>query len=156
MSRIAIYPGTFDPLTKGHIDIIERALLLFDQIIVAVASNPGKHPFFSYDKRIELTKSCLSSYDQVIVEGFDGLFVNFAQSKQARIVIRGLRAVSDFEYEFMLAGMNRQLMPDIETVYLMPSDEYMFISSSFVRELARLHGDIDKFVPKEVKMALFS
>lgn len=147
MKHVAVYPGTFDPLTNGHLNIVHRALTLFDQVIVAVAANFDKKPLLSYEQRVDLAKKCFSSHKNVSVEGFDNLLTDFIQSKNARIVIRGLRAVSDFEYEFMLAGMNRKLMPSIETVYLMPSDEYMFVSSSFVREVAKLKGDISRFVP---------
>lgn len=150
MKHIAVYPGTFDPLTNGHVNIVERALTLFDSVIVAVAANLDKRPFLPYAQRIELTKQCFAPYKNVRVEGFDNLLTDFIQSKGTTIVIRGLRAVSDFEYEFMLAGMNRKLMPQIETIYLMPCDDYMFVSSSFVREVAKLQGDISKFVPSPV------
>lgn len=154
MKHIAVYPGTFDPLTNGHVNIVERAFNLFDEVIVAVASNPDKRPFLSYDQRIELARKSFAKYPQVSVEGFDTLLTDFLQTKNTSIVIRGLRAVSDFEYEFMLAGMNRKLMPKIETIYLMPSDEYMFVSSSFVREVAKLKGDVRTFVPGVVFDAL--
>ncbi len=155
MKQVAIYPGTFDPLTNGHVDIVKRALALFDKVIVAVAESPDKRPFLSHEQRISLARQCFSPHGNVSVEGFSGLLTNFALSKSTTIVIRGLRAVSDFEYEFMLAGMNRKLMPTIETIYLMPSDEYMFVSSSFVREVAKLKGDITKFVPPEVLAVLY-
>lgn len=154
MKHIAIYPGTFDPLTNGHVNIVERALSLFGEVVVAVAENPDKKPFLSYAQRIELAKKSFIQHKNVHVEGFNNLLTDFIQSKNTTIVIRGLRAVSDFEYEFMLAGMNRKLMPKIETVYLMPSDEYMFVSSSFVREVAKLKGDISRFVPPAVLEAL--
>ncbi|MCD8525130.1 MAG: pantetheine-phosphate adenylyltransferase [Gammaproteobacteria bacterium] len=154
MKKIAVYPGTFDPLTNGHVNIVERALRIFDQVIVAVAENPDKRPFLTYQRRIELATQCFLAQKGVVVEGFSGLLTDFVVSKNTTIVIRGLRAVSDFEYEFMLAGMNRKLMPMIETVYLMPSDDYMFVSSSFVREVAKLKGDISALVPNAVLMAL--
>jgi pantetheine-phosphate adenylyltransferase len=150
MKHIAIYPGTFDPLTNGHVNIVERALTLFDEIIVAVSESPDKKPFLPHAQRIELAQKSFAQVNNVHVEGFDTLLTDFLRSKNARAVIRGLRAVSDFEYEFMLAGMNRQLMPEIETIYLMPSDEYMFVSSTFVREVAKLNGDVSHFVPPVV------
>jgi pantetheine-phosphate adenylyltransferase len=149
-NRTAVYPGTFDPLTNGHVDIIQRALQLFDRVIVAVADNRNKKPWLAYEKRIELAQKSLSHLPNVVVEGFAGLLTDFIKARDLTVVIRGLRAVSDFEYEFSLAGMNRKLMPEIETVYLMPSDEYMFVSSSFVREVAQLGGDVARFVPAPV------
>jgi len=154
MKKIAVYPGTFDPLTNGHVNIVERALKIFDQVIVAVAENPDKRPFLTYKRRIQLAEQCFLNQKGVVVEGFSGLLTDFIFLKNTTIVIRGLRAVSDFEYEFMLAGMNRKLMPTIETVYLMPSDDYMFVSSSFVREVAKLKGDISALVPSAVLIAL--
>lgn len=154
MKRIAVYPGTFDPLTNGHVNIVQRALSLFDEIIIAVASNPDKRPFLPYDQRITLARANFVDEPRVTVEGFDTLLTDFLRSKKANVVIRGLRAVSDFEYEFSLAGMNRKLMPEIETIYLMPSDEYMFMSSSFVREVAKLNGDVSRFVPPVILAAL--
>lgn len=154
MKKIAVYPGTFDPITYGHVNIVERALTIFDEVIVAVAENLDKRPFLTYKRRIELAQQCFLHQKSVLVEGFSGLLTDFVSSKNTTIVIRGLRAVSDFEYEFMLAGMNRKLMPTIETVYLMPSDDYMFVSSSFVREVAKLKGDISALVPNPVLMAL--
>ena len=154
MKQIAVYPGTFDPLTNGHVNIVQRALNLFDEVIVAVASNPDKRPFLSYEQRVSLARECFADEPRVMVDGFDILLTDFLSSKNARVVIRGLRAVSDFEYEFMLAGMNRKLMPKIETIYLMPSDEYMFVSSTFVREAAKLKGDVSAFVPAVVLKAL--
>lgn len=154
MKRIAVYPGTFDPLTNGHVNIVQRALKLFDEIIIAVASNPDKRPFLSYEQRVSLARESFADEPRVTVEGFDTLLTDFLRAKNAVVVIRGLRAVSDFEYEFSLAGMNRKLMPEIETIYLMPSDEYMFMSSSFVREVAKLKGDVSAFVPAVVLKAL--
>ena len=154
MKQIAVYPGTFDPLTNGHVNIVQRALKLFDEVIIAVASNPDKRPFLSYEQRVSLARESFADEPRVTVEGFDTLLTDFLRSKNAVVVIRGLRAVSDFEYEFMLAGMNRKLMPKIETIYLMPSDEYMFVSSTFVREAAKLKGDVSAFVPSVVLRAL--
>jgi len=147
MKTVAVYPGTFDPITNGHVNIIQRALHLFDCVIVAVAESCHKKPWLPYEKRITLAEQSLCSFDGVIVKGFSGLLTDFLQAHDTSLVIRGLRAVSDFDYEFALAGMNRKLMPSIETIYLMPSDEYMFVSSSFVREVYQLGGDISRFVP---------
>lgn len=168
--KIAVYPGTFDPITNGHIDIISRALGLFDQVIIAVADNQNKKPMFGFQERFALIEQALlcdfntevvvntgshADYqNKISVKKFDGLLTDFLREIGTNIVIRGLRAVSDFEYEFSLAGMNRKLMPEIETVYLMPSDEYMFVSSTFVREVAKLNGDVAKFVPSAVCHAL--
>jgi pantetheine-phosphate adenylyltransferase len=153
MSKIAVYPGTFDPITNGHLDLIERALTMFDQVIVAVAANKDKKPLFDLSQRVALIEQVVADKPHVSVQSFDNLLTDFLRASDSRIVIRGLRAVSDFEYEFMLAGMNRKLMPEIESVYLMPSEQYMFISSTFVREVARLHGDVSAFVPPPVLAA---
>lgn len=150
----AIYPGTFDPVTNGHIDIIKRAAALFPELIVAVASNTAKRPFLPLNVRIELIQQALIELPGVSVLGFDNLLIHFAHEQQARIIIRGLRAVADFEYEFQLAGMNRQLSTQIETLFLTPSEDSMFISSTLVREIAVLGGDISKFVPAVVVNAL--
>ncbi len=152
--RIAIYPGTFDPITNGHIDLIQRAAKLFDKVIVAIASNSKKNPRFSLEKRIELAQQVLVNCPNVSVKGFEVLLVDFAREEKANILIRGLRAVSDFEYEFQLASMNRKLAPEIESVFLMPADEYSFISSSLVKEVATLGGDISSFVHPLVNAAL--
>lgn len=154
MKKIAVYPGTFDPLTNGHVNLVQRALKLFDEVIIAVASNADKRPFLSYEQRVLLARESFFDEPRVTVEGFDTLLTDFLRAKNAVVVIRGLRAVSDFEYEFSLAGMNRKLMPEIETIYLMSSDEYMFISSSFVREVTKLKGDVSAFVPAVVLKAL--
>lgn len=146
MKQKAIYPGTFDPVTNGHIDIITRAACIFPEIIVSVASNVGKKPFFPLDKRIDLVKQSVAHLSNVKVVGFDNLLINFVREQNAGIILRGLRAVSDFEYEFQLAGMNRKLDRQIETMFLTPSEEYMFISSSLVREIAILGGDVSRFV----------
>ncbi len=152
--RIAIYPGTFDPITNGHIDLIQRAAKLFDKVIVAIASNSKKNPRFSLEKRIKLAQQVLVNCPNVSVKGFEVLLVDFAREEKANILIRGLRAVSDFEYEFQLASMNRKLAPEIESVFLMPADEYSFISSSLVKEVATLGGDISSFVHPLVNAAL--
>lgn len=151
---IAVYPGTFDPITTGHIDLIERASKLFEQTIVAVAESPAKHPLFPFTQRIELCQDCLSHLPNVRVIGFTGLLVNFVEQMQAQVLLRGLRAVSDFEYEFQLASMNRRLNANIETVFLTPAEQYAFISSSLVREIARLDGNISEFVAEPVAKAL--
>src|SRR5690606_18763555 len=143
----AVYPGTFDPLTRGHEDLVRRAAKLFDRVIVAVAADSGgKAPFFSLSDRIKMAQEVLKNYSNIQVMGFSGLLTEFLQQQNARIILRGLRAVSDFEYEFQLAGMNRSLYPDVETVFMTPSEQYMFISATIVREIARLGGDAGKFV----------
>lgn len=143
----AVYPGTFDPLTRGHEDLVRRAAKLFDRVIVAVAADSGgKAPFFSLSDRIKMAQEVLKDYSNIQVMGFSGLLTEFLQQQNARIILRGLRAVSDFEYEFQLAGMNRSLYPDVETVFMTPSEQYMFISATIVREIARLGGDAGKFV----------
>lgn len=152
--RIAVYPGTFDPITLGHEDLVRRAAHLFDEVIVAVAGSTSKATLFSLDERVELAQQVFGNYDNVKVVGFGGLLMQFVQEQQAQIVIRGLRAASDFEYEFQLAGMNRKLYPKLETMFLTPSDEYMFVSSSLVREVAKLGGEVDQFVSKAVEAAI--
>lgn len=147
---IAVYPGTFDPLTRGHEDLVRRAALLFDRVIVGIAESSAKAPLFPLDERVEIARGILAPFDNVEVAGFDGLLMNFLRVKGARVILRGLRAVSDFEYEFQMAGMNRKLYPDVETVFLTPADEYMFISATMVREIARLGGDVGKFVQPSV------
>lgn len=143
---IAVYPGTFDPLTRGHEDLVRRAASLFDKLIVGVADSRNKHPFFSRDERVAIAKEVLEHYPNVQVEGFSGLLKDFVRAQGGRVIVRGLRAVSDFEYEFQMAGMNRYLLPDVETMFLTPSDQYQFISGSIVREIAQFGGDISKFV----------
>ncbi|TVO52716.1 pantetheine-phosphate adenylyltransferase [Denitromonas halophila] len=145
-----IYPGTFDPLTRGHEDLVRRASLLFRNVVVAVAASAGKGPIFSLEERVALAQGVLGSYDNVEVVGFDGLLMDFVRARGARVILRGLRAVSDFEYEFQMAGMNRKLFPDVETVFLTPDEEYMFISATMVREIARLGGDVSQFVQPSV------
>lgn len=154
MSTTVIYPGTFDPVTNGHIDLVQRAASLFDHVIVAIAANTNKSPFFALDERIKLASDALSDIENVEVCGFDTLLVNFAHSRNANVILRGLRAVSDFEYEFQLANMNRKLAPEIETMFLTPAEQFSYISSSLVREIAALGGDVSAFVPENVGAAL--
>lgn len=151
--RIAVYPGTFDPITMGHEDIVRRAANLFDQVIVAVAGSTSKQTLFSLQERVALAESVFHG-DNIRVVGFDGLLMQFVQAQGAQIVIRGLRAASDFEYEFQLAGMNRKLYPKLETLFMTPAEEFMFISSSLVREVARLGGDVNQFVSPGVETAI--
>jgi pantetheine-phosphate adenylyltransferase len=154
MNNTAIYPGTFDPITLGHIDLIERAARIFDRIIVAIAANNNKKPCFTLEERIALASDVLSKYKNVEVKGFDALLITFMREQKAKIILRGMRVVSDFDYEFQLAGMNRNMAPDIESIFLMPAERYTYISSSFVREIAFLKGDVSQFVPKVVSEAL--
>jgi len=142
----AVYPGTFDPITRGHEDLVRRAANLFGEVIVAVADSRTKQPFFTLDERVEMAASVLADCPNVRVTGFSGLLIRFLQQQDAYIILRGLRAVSDFEYEFQLAGMNRNLYPNVETIFLTPSEQYMFISASMVREIALLGGDVSQFV----------
>jgi pantetheine-phosphate adenylyltransferase len=154
MKNIAIYPGTFDPITFGHIDLIERAAGMFDKVIVAVASSMKKQPLFSLEERVGLALRTLSQYSNVDVLGFETLLTDFAHQHGANIIVRGLRAVSDFDYEFQLAGMNRRLAPRIESLFLMPAENFTYLSSSFVREIASLNGSVKQFVPEIVVEAL--
>ncbi len=154
MKHKAIYPGTFDPVTNGNVDLITRSAGLFPELIVAVASNSAKRPFFPLNKRIELVRQAVSHVTNVSVVGFDSLLIHFVHQQGARVILRGLRAVSDFEYEFQLAGMNRKLSKDVETMFLTPSEDSMFISSTLVREIALLGGDVAGFVPRVVVDAL--
>ncbi|HRQ58430.1 MAG TPA: pantetheine-phosphate adenylyltransferase [Azoarcus taiwanensis] len=147
---IAVYPGTFDPFTRGHEDLVRRAALLFDRVIVGIAESRAKAPLFPLEERVEIAREILAPFGNVEVVGFDGLLMDFLHARGARVILRGLRAVSDFEYEFQMAGMNRKLYPDVETVFLTPADEYMFISATMVREIARLGGDVAKFVQPAV------
>ena len=153
MTRV-IYPGTFDPITNGHQDLIERAAKLFDHVIVGIAANPSKQPLFTLPERVQLAKSILKHLKNVEVVGFSGLLVDFAQQHQATVLIRGLRAVSDFEFEFQLANMNRRLKPDLESVFLTPAEENSFISSTLVKEVALHGGDVHEFVASAVEQAL--
>ena len=154
MITTAIYPGTFDPITNGHIDLVMRASKLFNKVIVAVAINPGKKPAFNLAERVDLAKQTLAGLDNVEVCGFEGLLIDVANQKQAKVIIRGLRAVSDFEHEFQLAGMNRRMRPEIETLFLTPAEQFTYISSSLVREIAALGGDVSEFVAPCVMTAL--
>jgi pantetheine-phosphate adenylyltransferase len=154
MNITAIYPGTFDPITHGHTDLIQRAARLFDHVIVAVAANPTKKPFFPLEKRIALARVVLKELSNVEVCGFDTLLAHYGEARNAQVIVRGLRAVSDFEYEFQLASMNRKLAPKVETLFLTPAEQYAYISSSLVREIAMLRGDVSDFVHEEVKQAL--
>ena len=151
---IAVYPGTFDPMTLGHEDVVRRATQLFDTIIVVVAAGHHKKALFSLEERIDMARQVVRNYPRVTVEGFSGLMRDFVVARGAKAMIRGLRAVTDFDYEFQLAGMNRSLMPDVETVFLTPSDRYQFISSTFVREIATLGGEVDKFVEPFIRERL--
>jgi pantetheine-phosphate adenylyltransferase len=147
----AVYPGTFDPITRGHEDLVRRAADLFDTVVVGVADSRGKKPFFTLVERVDLAREALAPYANVKVEGFSGLLRDFVHQQDARVILRGLRAVSDFEYEFQMAGMNRSLIPHVETVFLTPSEQYMFISATIVREIATLGGDVGPFVPPAVQ-----
>jgi len=154
MTTRAIYPGTFDPITNGHTDIVQRAVRLFNHVIVAVAGSTGKNTTFSPDERVAMAKLAVAGIDHVEVLRFDGLMTTFAREQNARIIIRGLRAVSDFDYEFQMAGMNRQLLPEAETVFLTPAEHLSYISSSLVREIAMYDGDVSRFVHPEIAAAL--
>ena len=154
MKISAVYPGTFDPITRGHMDLVERATRLFDKVIVAVAASPSKQPAFTKDERISLASEVLADMEGVEVCSFDSLLVDFVRERDARVILRGLRAVSDFEYEFQLAGMNRHLEPKIETLFLTPAEQYAYISSSLIREIAILGGDVSHFVHPVVEAAL--
>jgi len=153
MKRIAVYPGTFDPVTNGHIDLLQRSLLVFDRVVVGIAANPKKKPLFSLEERIQMFREALRGYRgarNVAIEGFDCLLVNYAREKKATGIIRGLRAVSDFEYELQMALMNRLLDSGVETVFLMPSEEYSFLTSTIVKEVASYGGDVSSLVPAAV------
>lgn len=152
--RIAVYPGTFDPITLGHIDLVRRAAPVFDRIVVGVAESPSKSPCFELEERVDLARKATAGIANVEVSGFSGLLAHFVREVGGAILLRGLRAVSDFEYEFQLASMNRHLVPEVETLFLTPAEQFSFISSSLVREIARLGGDVSGFVPPEVQTAL--
>ncbi|MCU5773527.1 pantetheine-phosphate adenylyltransferase [Erwiniaceae bacterium BAC15a-03b] len=156
MSTKAIYPGTFDPMTNGHLDIVTRAALMFDHIVLAIAASPSKKPMFSLDERVALAQQVTAHLDNVEVVGFSDLMANFAKAQNANVLVRGLRAVADFEYELQLAHMNRHLLPTLESVFLMPSADYSFISSSLVKEVARHQGDVQAFLPPVVHQALIA
>ncbi|QID18889.1 pantetheine-phosphate adenylyltransferase [Nitrogeniibacter mangrovi] len=154
MNGTVIYPGTFDPMTRGHEDLVRRAALLFPKVIVAVAASAGKGPIFDLGERVEIAREVTAGFGNVEVKGFSGLLMDFVRAQGARVILRGLRAVSDFEYEFQMAGMNRKLYPNVETVFLTPAEEYMFISATMVREIARFGGDIGQFVQPAVERRL--
>jgi pantetheine-phosphate adenylyltransferase len=153
-TRIAVYPGTFDPVTNGHVDLVDRAAPLFERLVVGVAASPSKGPALPLDLRVQLTRDALAHHGNVEVRGFDCLLAHFVSELGAGVLLRGLRAVSDFEYEFQLASMNRHLIPEVETLFLTPAEQYGFISSSLVREISRLGGDVSTFVPAAVAAAL--
>ncbi len=146
----AIYPGTFDPLTRGHEDLVRRAGRLFSSVVLAVADSRGKHPLFDVDERIAMAREALADMNNIEVVRFSGLLVDFVRKHQGDVVVRGLRAVTDFDYEFQMAGMNRQLMPELETIFMTPTDEYQFVSATLVREIATMGGDVEQFVPATV------
>jgi pantetheine-phosphate adenylyltransferase len=154
MIRSAVYPGTFDPLTNGHLDLVRRAAKLYDRVVVAIASNPNKAPMFTLEERVALAQGVLKDLANVEVMGYQGLTVEFARAQGISVVLRGLRAVSDFEFEFQLASMSRHLTREVETVFMTPQEQYTFISSTLVREIALLGGDVREFVPAEVAVAL--
>ena len=154
MTRNAVYPGTFDPITNGHTDLVRRAAGIFDRVVVAIAANPGKTPMFTLEERVDLSRRVLADIPNVEVKGYSGLTVDFAREQGCRIVVRGLRAVSDFEFEFQLANMSRHLAREIETVFLTPQEQFTFISSTLVREIAVLGGDVREFVDPIVEVEL--
>lgn len=152
--KTIVYPGTFDPITNGHIDLVERASKLFGKVVIGIASNRQKSPLFTIEERIDLARECLQHISNVEIYGFDSLLVNFVKECNADAIMRGLRAVSDFEYEFQMANMNRALSPEIESIFLTPSEKFSYISSSLVREISSLNGDVSQFVPANVANAL--
>jgi pantetheine-phosphate adenylyltransferase len=152
--RVAIYPGTFDPITQGHEDLVRRASGLFDRLSLAIAESPSKRPLFDLAERVELAREVLGDIKNVEIVGFNSLLMNFVHDQGAKVVVRGLRAISDFEYEFQMAGMNRSVYPEVETVFLTPGEQHMFISATMVREIARLGGDVSKFVQPCVEKRL--
>ena len=154
MAVSAMYPGTFDPITRGHEDLVRRATRLFDRVVVAIAANPSKEPMFSLEERVELAQAVLADLNHVEVMGYSGLTVDFARDNGLQAIVRGLRAISDFEYEFQLANMNRHLTDEVESVFLTPTETYTYISSSLVREICSMGGDISEFVSSEVRDAL--
>jgi len=152
----AVYPGTFDPITRGHEDLVRRASALFGHVVVGIADSRAKRPFFTLEERVRLARAALRPFGNVSVQGFSGLLMDFVREQKARVILRGLRAVSDFEYEFQMAGMNRILYPDVETLFLTPAEKYMFISATIVREIASLGGDVKLFVQPRVERALIA
>jgi len=154
MTRKAVYPGTFDPVTYGHLDVIERAAALYDKVFVAVAQSEDKAPLFSVEERLQMIKEAVSRYDNVEVESFEGLVVDYAVSKSSKVVLRGIRMISDFEYEFQMALTNRKLNSDIETVFMMPNEAYSYLSSKLIKEVAALGADVSDFVPENVEKKL--
>ena len=150
MTGIAVYPGTFDPVTRGHMDICERALKMFDHVVIGVADSLAKEPFFNIDERLDMLETVFADNDAISVRPFSGLLIDFARDNNADVIVRGLRAISDFEYEVQLSGMNRSLAPEIETVFLTAAQRYAFVSSSLVREIARLDGDVSEFLHPEI------
>lgn len=154
MNSKAVYPGTFDPMTLGHEDLVRRAAGLFDHVVLAVADSRTKRPLFTLAERIDMARAALSDVDNVTVAGFSGLLMHFVREHDARVVVRGVRAVSDFDYEFQLAGMNRKMYPEVETVFMTPGEEYMFVSATLVREISVMGGDVSKFVSPEVARRL--
>ncbi|MBI4418717.1 MAG: pantetheine-phosphate adenylyltransferase [Ignavibacteriales bacterium] len=152
--KIAIYPGTFDPITNGHLDILDRAVKLFDKVIITIARNPSKDPLFSEEERLDMIREAVKHYSNVEVDSFEGLLVEYARSKKASAIVRGLRAISDFEYELQMALMNRKLDGTVETVFLMPNEKYTYLNSSIVREISRYGGDVSEFVPPMVRVSL--
>ncbi len=154
MKLTAVYPGTFDPITNGHLDILARGGKMFDRIIVAILRNPDKDPLFPLEERVEILKSVVSRWSNISVESFDGLLVDFARARGAQVIVRGLRALSDFEYEFQMTLMNQRLEPGIQTVFMMPSETYSYVSSRLVKEVARLGGDVTGLVPDDVASRL--
>lgn len=154
MTKLTLYPGTFDPITNGHLDLIKRSAAMFDHIIVAVAASPSKKTLFTLDERVQLVQDVTQDLPNVSVEGFSGLMVDFAKEKEANLLVRGLRTTMDFEYEFGLTSMYRKLMPELESVFLTPSEEYAFLSSTIVREVALHGGNVKEFVPNVVNTAL--
>ncbi|HPP67215.1 MAG TPA: pantetheine-phosphate adenylyltransferase [bacterium] len=148
--RMAVYPGSFDPITNGHIDIVERSLKFIDKLVIGVIRHPGKKPFFTFKERLEMLKNVFAGRKEITIEYFDGLLVDFLEKNGIHLVIRGLRAVSDFDYEFQMVLTNRKMLPDVETIFLTPREEYLYLSSSTVKEIARLRGPVEKFVPEFV------
>lgn len=152
--KTAIYPGTFDPVTNGHLDIVDRAVKLFDKVIITIARNLEKKPMFTEEERLDMIREAVKPYKNVEVDSFDGLLVHYARTKKASAIVRGLRAISDFEFETQMALMNRKLDGNVETVFLMPNEKYTYLNSSIVREIAKLHGDVSEFVPPVVRLSL--